>query len=147
MACQISLPSTQASCVAMHLWHCKLFSSGMEKRNGIWPKSWFSCEMDTRISITVEEHKELVFPQLDSVACWESLHHPCKLQCYVRCFLPFLISTRLAYCNHSMHGKITFSALFWRWKVCWMGRESWHAIKKLYNLQFLTLKVSYPVIS
>ena len=24
---------------------------------------------------------------------------------------------------------------------CWMGRESWHAIKKLFNLSFLTLKV------
>ena len=27
-----------------------------------------------------------------------------------------------------------------------MGRESWHAIKKLSNLPFLTLKVRYPVI-
>jgi len=30
---------------------------------------------------------------------------------------------------------------------CWMGRESWHAIKKLFNLPFLTLKVRYPAIS
>ena len=25
---------------------------------------------------------------------------------------------------------------------CWMGRESWYATKKLFNLPFLTLKVS-----
>jgi len=30
---------------------------------------------------------------------------------------------------------------------CQMGRESWHAIKKLFNLPFLTLKVRYPAIS
>jgi len=30
---------------------------------------------------------------------------------------------------------------------CWMGRESWYAIKKLVNLPFLTLKVRYPAIS
>ena len=29
---------------------------------------------------------------------------------------------------------------------CWMGRESWHAIKKLLNLPFLILKVRYPAI-
>jgi len=29
----------------------------------------------------------------------------------------------------------------------WMGRESWHAIKKLFNLPFLTVKVRYPAIS
>jgi len=28
-----------------------------------------------------------------------------------------------------------------------MGRESWHAIKKLFNLPFLTLKIRYPAIS
>ena len=28
----------------------------------------------------------------------------------------------------------------------WMGRESWHAIKKLLNLPFLILKVRYPAI-
>jgi len=37
------------------------------------------------------------------------------------------------------------SALFWWWKrfakYCWMGRESWHAIKKLCNIPFLPLKV------
>jgi len=26
---------------------------------------------------------------------------------------------------------------------CWMGRESWHAIKNHYNIPFLTLKVRY----
>ena len=30
---------------------------------------------------------------------------------------------------------------------CWMGRESWHATKMLFNLPFLTLKVRYPTIS
>ena len=29
---------------------------------------------------------------------------------------------------------------------CWMGRESWHAIKKLLYLPFLILKVRYPAI-
>jgi len=30
---------------------------------------------------------------------------------------------------------------------CWIGRESWHAIKKLFNLPFLILMVWYPAIS
>ena len=30
---------------------------------------------------------------------------------------------------------------------CWIGRESWHAIKKHFNLPFLILKVRYPAIS
>jgi len=30
---------------------------------------------------------------------------------------------------------------------CWIDRESWHAIKKLYNLLFLIPKVRYPTIS
>jgi len=30
---------------------------------------------------------------------------------------------------------------------CWIGRESWHAIRNLFNVPFLTLKVRYPAIS
>ena len=43
--------------------------------------------------------------------------------------------------------KIEFFSLLLTMKVgllklnyCWMGRESWHAIKKLFNLPFLNLK-------
>jgi len=30
---------------------------------------------------------------------------------------------------------------------CWIDRESWHAIKKVFKLLFLTLKVRYPTTS
>ena len=33
------------------------------------------------------------------------------------------------------------------WYKCWMGGESWHAIKKLFNPPFLILKVRHPAVT
>jgi len=56
--------------------------------------------------------------------------------------------------NNTPDGKKDFFSPLWTTKegllklnYCWMGRESWHAIKKHYNMSFLTLKVMYPAIS
>ena len=40
-------------------------------------------------------------------------------------------------------------ANFWlNWYKCWMGGESWHAIKKLFNPPgFLILKVRHPAVT
>jgi len=50
--------------------------------------------------------------------------------------------TRCAIKHRSMHAKRRFAKI----KVLLDG-QSWHAIKKLLNLPFLTLKVRYPAIS
>ena len=33
------------------------------------------------------------------------------------------------------------------WYKCWMGGESWYAIKKLFNSPFLILKVRHPAVT
>jgi len=54
---------------------------------------------------------------------------------------------------HKLNGKGIFNLLlmmkggFLKLNYCWMGKESWNAIKKLFNLPFLTLKFRYPAIS
>jgi len=53
--------------------------------------------------------------------------------------------------NNKLDGKMDFFSPLLIMKgllkvnYCWMGRESWHAIKKLFNLPFLTLKVRHLI--
>jgi len=37
-------------------------------------------------------------------------------------------------------GLLLMKGGFLKWKYCWMGRESWHAIREPFNRWFLTLK-------
>ena len=41
----------------------------------------------------------------------------------------------------------SFEGGWLNWYKCWMGGESWHAIKKLFNPPFLILKVRHPAVT
>ena len=42
---------------------------------------------------------------------------------------------------------LTIKGGWLNWYKCWMGGESWHAIKKLFNPPFLILKVRHPAVT